>query len=107
MRRHILGICALLLLAGAVYYRIWPPGSDVAVGLHAGCTRVGALCAVIWLAYRDLERLPSWIGSVVLVAAVFVAIKPKLAIIAVPMVIALMILGRKKNVDPRHPRSEG
>jgi len=97
MQRHILGICAVVLLIGAVAFRIWPPQSAGTEGLHAACTRVGALCAVLWLAYRDLVRLPSWIGSVISVAAVFVAIKPKLAIIAIPLVIALMILGRKKK----------
>lgn len=97
MRRHILGICALLLLAGAVYFRIQPPESDVGVGLHSACMRVGALCAVLWLAYRDLVRLPPWIGSVILVAAIFVAVRPKLAVIAVPLVISLMILGSKKK----------
>lgn len=97
MQRNILGICALILLAGAVYYRIWPPGSELEVGLHAACMRVGALCAVIWLAYRDLQRLPNWIGSVIFVAAVIVAIRPKMAIVAIPIVISLMILGRKKK----------
>ncbi len=98
MQRHILGISALVLLAGAIGFRIWPPQSAGAEGLHAACMRVGALCAVVWLAYRDLIRLPSWIGSVLSVAAVAIAIKPRLAIIAVPLVIVLMILGRKRKV---------
>jgi hypothetical protein len=101
MRRHILGISALLLLIGAIVFRIWPPVSAGGEGLHAACTRVGALCAVLWLAYRELERLPAWLGSVIPVAAILVALRPKWAIIAIPMVFALMILGRKKKVDPR------
>jgi hypothetical protein len=102
MQRHILGICALVLLAAAVAFRIWPPGSEGSENLlNAACTRVGALCAVLWLAYRDLERLPPWIGSVVPVAGVLVALRPKWAIIAIPLVIALMILGRKKKANPR------
>ncbi len=105
MRRNILGICAILLLAGAVYFLIWPPSSDEGVMFHSACTRVGSVCAVIWLAYRDLERLPTWIGSVVLVAAIAVAIRPRLAIVAIPAVISLMILGRKKKADPRQPRT--
>lgn len=100
MQRHILGICALVLLSGAIVYTLSPPDvNSNANVIYAACVRVGSLCAVIWLAYRDLVRLPSWIGSVIVVAAVFVAIRPRLAIIAVPLVIALMILGRKKKRD--------
>ena len=102
MRRHIIGISAIVLLTGAIAFLIWPPESAGAQSLHAACTRVGSLCAVIWLAYRDLERLPSWIGSVVFVAAVLVAARPRLAIIAIPVVIALMVLGRKKKPNPRN-----
>ncbi len=102
MRRHILGICAIILLAGALFYTIWPPDPSSNHNLlYSACTRVGSLCAVIWLAYPDVSRLPSWIGSVALVAAVFVAIRPRLAIIAVPLVITLMVLGRKKKPNPR------
>ncbi|NLS97927.1 MAG: hypothetical protein GXX96_37790 [Planctomycetaceae bacterium] len=97
MQRHILGICALFLLAGAVYFRIRPPESDFTVTFYAACTRVGTLCAALWLAYRDLERLPRWIGSVILVAAITIAYRPRLAVIAIPLVIALTVLGWKKN----------
>jgi len=101
MRRHILGISAIILLTGAVAFLIWPPETAGAQSLHSACTRVGSICAVIWLAYRDLERLPSWIGSVILVAAVIIAIRPRMAIIGIPVVIALMVLGRKKKPNPR------
>ena len=101
MRRHILGISAIILLAGAVAFLIWPPESAGSQSLHAACTRVGALCAVLWLAYRELERLPSWIGTVIPVVTILVALRPRWAIIAIPLVIALMVLGRKKKPNPR------
>ena len=100
MRRNILGICAIILLSGAVYFWIWPPSSEALTGLHAACTRVGSVCGVLWLAYPDLARLPAWIGSVLTVAALLVAYRPRWAIIAVPLVIALMVLGRKKKPAP-------
>jgi hypothetical protein len=101
MRRHGFGIFAVVLLSGAVYFQIRPPESASMEGLHAACTRVGALCAAIWLAYRELARLPSWLGSVIAVAAVLIALRPKWAIIGIPLVVALMILGRKKKPATR------
>ncbi|MHB8901779.1 MAG: hypothetical protein ACYC6Y_23740 [Thermoguttaceae bacterium] len=102
MRRQILGICALVLLACAVAFRIWPPESDAMNSmLNGACTRVGILCLVVWLAYRDLERLPPWIGSVLLVSVAIVAIRPRWAFILIPLVVALMMLGRKKKPSPR------
>lgn len=103
MRRPILGIFALVLLAGAIAFRIWPPEEDSTMEmLNGACTRVGTLCLVFWLAYRDLARLPPWLGSVVPVCLVLVALRPRWAIIVVPLVIALIVLGRKRSPNPRN-----
>ncbi len=102
MQRHILGICALVLLAGAVAFQFWPPESNSSENmLYAACTRVGPLCVVFWIAYPDLVRLPAWLWSVLPVSVVIVALRPKWAIIIIPLVIALLFLGRKKKPNPR------
>jgi len=99
MQRNILGICAIVLLSGAVAFFIWPPESAAMEGLHSACTRVGSLCAVLWLAYRELQRLPAWLASVLPIAAILVAYRPRWAIIVIPLVFTLMILGRKKKAS--------
>ncbi len=53
---------------------------------------------VIWLAYPEVARLPRWLLGTVPVLAVFLALRPKLFLIAVPVVIALAIL------KPKAPR---
>lgn len=100
MRRHILGIIALALLLGAGVLSIWTPqagAEETWEAVRAAFTRVGALCAVIWLAYRELERLPAWLFSVIPIAGVLVAARPRWAIVIVPLIVAIMFLTPKKN----------
>ena len=102
MRRHLIGIIALLMLLGVVYFRICPPeeASTWAKQLEAACSRGGALAAVIWLAYVEIHRLPAWIWGLLLAVLVVVAIRPRTALLAIPMIVVLAILrpriGRKR-----------
>lgn len=104
MRRHILGIIALVLLGGAVILSIWPPQSNAAEtwqAIRAAFIRTGVLASVIWLAYRELERLPRWLFTVIPIAGLLVAARPRWAIVLVPLVLAIMFLTPKKKDDPR------
>lgn len=104
MRRHTLGIITIALLAGAVILSVCPPQStskETWEAIRAAFIRVGALCAVIWLAYRELERLPGWLFSVIPIAGVLVAARPRWAIVIVPLVLAIMFLTPKKKNGPR------
>ncbi len=98
MRRILVGIIAILLLVGAVYFHLFPPAGAFWTQLEAACWRVGALMAVIWLAYPEVARLPGWLVGTVPVLAVILAFRPKLFLVAVPVVIALAIL------KPKPPR---
>ncbi len=104
MRRHILGIIALVLLGGAVILSIWPPQSNAAEtwqAVRAAFIRTGVLASVIWLAYRELERLPRWLFTVIPIAGLLVAARPRWAIVLVPLALAIMFLTPKKKDDPR------
>ena len=100
MRRHLLGIIALLLLAGAAVYWIWPPEGSAAQQFEAACWRVGALMAVLWLAYPQLLRLPGWLWPGLTMLLMILAIRPKYFLLAVPVIVALAVLrprlGRRK-----------
>ncbi len=92
MRRHLLGIVAVLLFAGAVAFWIWPPEGAAAQQFEAACWRVGALVAVFWLAYPQLYRVPSWLWPALTVSLAVLAIRPKYFVLAVPIIVALAIL---------------
>ena len=92
MRRHILGIMSLLLIAGAVFFWAWPPQNAAAQQFEAACWRLGALTSILWLAYKDVRRLPAWAGLVLLGFVVVVAIRPRLFLVAIPVILALAIL---------------
>jgi len=94
MRRHLIGILALLLWLGAAWFYLHPP-EGVAVQFEAACWRMGAMATIIWFAYDDIQRMPRWLWGVGLVVLVAVAAKPKLALLFIPLVVALAILRPK------------
>ncbi len=93
MRRTALGILALTLVTGAVYFSFWPPeGQHWRAWLLPACVRMGALSAALWMAWDDLQRLPKWMLSTTLIALVVVALKPKLFLFIVPLVVVLAVI---------------
>lgn len=92
MRRPMIGIIALVLLTAAVVLAVRPLDWGGHQALLAACVRVGAVMTALWLAYPQVSRLPKWIVPTVLIAAIVVAIRPKLIVIAVPLLVALVVL---------------
>ncbi len=101
MRRHAIGIIALLCLVGAVAFWRHPPGDDAwQVQAQAACWRGGTLAALLWLAFDQLQRLPGWLLGLLFTSVAIIAIRPRLALWAIPLLIVLAILrprfGRRK-----------
>jgi hypothetical protein len=98
MHRPTVGLIALILLAGAAYYRMFPPPSEdsVQVGLEGACVRLGIVMAALWLALPQLSRFPWWIGVAVLLAVIVavLASKPRLFVYALPILVALWMTRR-------------
>jgi len=92
MRRIAIGIIAIVLFVGAAYFHAYPAEGAFWTQLEAACWRVGALMAVIWLAYPEVARLPGWLLGTVPILGIFLALRPKYLLIAVPIVIAMAIL---------------
>jgi hypothetical protein len=102
MRRHAIGIIAIVLLAGSAALFVWrhvDPAEDWRFALMGATVRVGVIMGVVWLAYDEVKRLPAWIWGAFVVLLVILAVKPKALVIAVPIVIALAIL--KPRLKPR------
>lgn len=84
-----MAISAVLLLLGAVAILLWWPESN---GALAFCWRAGALMAVAWLAFDDVQRLPSWILFTVPVMLIVAARWPRLMVALIPLLILWAIL---------------
>ena len=85
MRRHLLGIIALSLLAIAAYFWLFVPDPQSAQFIHGSCVKAGAVLAAIWLAYPQLEKLPDWLFLVMVGVAVFLAVRPRAALVLLQM----------------------
>jgi len=95
VRRHAIGIIALVLLAAAAALWIWPVDADWREPLKAACTRLGPCMAVLWIAYPDVKRLPVWVVPTIPLLLALLAWRPRLLLVALPIVIALAVLRPK------------
>lgn len=91
MQRRILAISAVvsLLIAAAIW--LWWP--DLRLEL-AFFTRTGGLLLAAWLAYKDVQRIPSWLLVGLPVALIVLARWPRLLLLLIPVLAVLMILRR-------------
>ena len=104
-QRTKVGLISLVLLLVSAALVVWPlsdPTTHVAV--QGACVRIGLIMAAIWLALPQLSVLPGWLVALVTLSAVIIAFRPKYAIIAVPLVIAFLVL-RPRGPRPAPPRA--
>jgi hypothetical protein len=93
MRRHLTGIIALGLLLSALGMWLWMPvASANREALMGAFGRVGILMALFWIAYRDLQRVPTWLLAVIPALLVVLALKPRWFLFLLPLVLALAFL---------------
>jgi hypothetical protein len=93
MPRYYIAILASLCFLGAAAFAIWPPGPGYEQ-LDSFLWRLGALTAVLWLAYPDLMRIPRWLALAVPVLVLVLVKWPKLIFVIVPALIVLVVLQR-------------
>jgi len=75
-----------------VAFWIFPLEGAAYQQFEAACWRVGALMAVLWLAYADVGRMPGWLLAALPVLVVILAIRPRWFVLAIPILIALAVL---------------
>ncbi|MHB1035907.1 MAG: hypothetical protein ACYC35_02825 [Pirellulales bacterium] len=92
MHRPTVGIIALVLLLSGATLLVWRPESATYQVWLSACLRVGAVMALVWLAHPQLVRLPAWMLGAVLLLLPILAWKPKLFLLAVPILILLAFL---------------
>jgi hypothetical protein len=59
----------------------------------------------LWLAHPQLSRMPSWLFGVAVALAVVVALRPKLIVLAVPLVVILWLVKPRASRRGNAPRS--
>ena len=99
MQKRILGIATIVLLVGAVVVWQWRPGPD-ADALLAFCSRAGALMAVAWLAYDDVQRLPGWLLLALPLLLIVLVRWPKLLLLLIPLLILCEVIRRAGRQSP-------
>lgn len=90
-RRPLIGILAVALLAIAAVLLARGSGSEYQAAGSA-CLRVGVLLAAVWLAYPQLEKIPTWIFGTALTGLMLVVVRPQLALVIVPALLMLWFL---------------
>ena len=103
-RRHAMGSIALVLLAIGIAFTIWPPSEAAAKFLQGSCIKSGLVLGAAWLAYPQLNRLPGWAFSGLMVFLVAAAARPRVvmalsryAVFLVPLLFAIWLLRRLKR----------
>jgi len=97
MRRFAVGAIAIVLLLIAVVLQIGQWEDPNAADLESACLRIGAVMAVIWLAYEHLHRVPAWMWFALPVFLVALAKRPQWLLFLVPLAIALALLRPRAN----------
>ena len=92
MHRPTVGLIAVILLGGALALWLWPRDWGCYQALLGACLRLGAVMAALWLAHPQLRRLPPWLADGLLVTVLLVALRPKLLLLAVPLLVAFWLL---------------
>jgi hypothetical protein len=92
VRRHAIGVIALVLLLGAGGLWIWPLDTTWYRTVWAACCRLGPTLAVLWLAYPDVKRLPNWIWYMIPLLLLLIAWRRVVFVYAFPILVALVVL---------------
>jgi hypothetical protein len=111
MRRHLIGLTAIVLALGAVAFWIWPPQGAMLQESEAACWRMSLVMGIWWLAYPQAVRLPGWLWFVVPLGIFLVLWRPKQVLFTIPFVlkwaifllplIVLLILLKPRNKSRR------
>jgi hypothetical protein len=93
MQRHLVGVLALILVAVGLA-ALWDADNEaLRQNLGAGCLRVGAVLAVLWLALPDVVRPGSrWVVLGLVIAVFFLTRYPKLIVLVLAFLAALALL---------------
>jgi hypothetical protein len=88
--RPAIGLIAILLLVIGGVLLVFDLGDGQQIG--GPCLRVGILMSLVWMSEPQLRRLPRWLPIAVIALAVVLALRPKLFLVSLVIVVALWLL---------------
>ena len=95
IRRHIVGILALILFATAsILYLKGEPKEGTEVLFYGACCRCAPVLFLIWLAWKPLEKLPPWLFVSLPIIVAAMLIHKRLIVVAVPVSVLVAFLNR-------------
>lgn len=94
MRRHLLGVIGVILLAtGFIILSQYGTGSSRTSMLASVCIRAGLVLGALWLALPQLlSRSPPWFIVCLVTGLLILVWRPRMAIIVLPLLAGLGIL---------------
>lgn len=99
IRRHVMGLAGLVLLTTGICLWIWPLESATGAFWHGSSVKSGLVLLAAWLAFPQLQRLPNWILTSIVVFALAAAIRPRVVIalarvawVFVPILVVIWLL---------------
>ena len=94
VRRHLMGAGGLLLLGAGICLWIWPLEHASGAFWHGSSIKSGLVLLAAWLAFPQLERLPSWLLTTIVVLSLAIAVRPRvvLAVTRIAWVFAPILL---------------
>ncbi len=81
-----------MLIAGAALVLTGSDPESVLGAAAGSFVRIGLVLGAIWLALPQLQRIPLWFGQLLLVGAIAIAARPKLAVVVAPLILAIWFL---------------
>ena len=75
----------------------WPSVGGEYPAVEAAFWRVGALMAVLWMAWPDMKRVPAWMLALAPVVLLVIAFRPRLALYLIPILLAIALLRPRKK----------
>ncbi len=100
LQRHLIGVLGLALIGGAIYYLVFPPTSEFHSMFEAACRRMGIFCVLLWLAYPELSRLPSWLALTIPFVTAVIVFRPRYALVLVPLILLILFLRPRRPGSP-------
>jgi hypothetical protein len=94
--RWSIGLGALILLALGVGLTVWPQATDSRAWPDA-CLKTGIVLGVVWLAYPQVARIPTWFllaGLAAMACVLLLARQPRVLILAVAVMLLVSRLKR-------------
>lgn len=99
MQRHILAASAVTLLLIAVGTWWWHPEAE---GTLSFCWRMGAILVAAWLAYDDVQRLPTWLLLTLPFLLIVLVRWSRLLLVLIPALILVAVV--RRLLWPGQPR---